>query len=33
MTFDRGGIGRRIADGKRECDFVWELRVQPEPPV
>jgi hypothetical protein len=33
MTFDRGGIGRRIADGKRECDFVWELRVRPEPPV
>jgi len=33
MTFDRGGIGRRIADGKRECDFFWELRVQPEPPV
>jgi hypothetical protein len=26
MTFDRGGIGRRIADGKRECNFVWELR-------
>ena len=26
MTFDRGGIGQRIADGKRECNFVWELR-------
>ena len=26
MTFDRGGIGRRIADGKHECNFVWELR-------
>ncbi len=26
MTFDRGGMGRRIADGKRECNFVWELR-------
>ncbi len=26
MTFDRGGIGRRIADGKRQCNFVWELR-------
>jgi hypothetical protein len=25
MTFDRGGIGHRIADGKRECNFVWEL--------
>lgn len=33
MTFDRGGTGRRIADGKRECNFVWELRRQPEPPV
>jgi L-2-amino-thiazoline-4-carboxylic acid hydrolase len=26
MKFDRGGIGQRIADGKRECKFVWELR-------
>lgn len=26
MTFDRGGVGRRIADGRRECNFVWELR-------
>ena len=26
MTLDRAGIGRRIADGKRECNFVWELR-------
>ncbi|MBI1772997.1 MAG: L-2-amino-thiazoline-4-carboxylic acid hydrolase [Burkholderiales bacterium] len=26
MTFDRGGVGRRIADGKSECNFVWELR-------
>ncbi len=26
MTFDRGGIGCRIADCKRECNFVWELR-------
>ncbi len=26
MTFDRGGLGRRIADGQRECNFVWELR-------
>jgi hypothetical protein len=26
MMFDRGGIGHRIADGKRECKFVWELR-------
>jgi len=25
MTFDRGGVGHRIADGKRECNFVWEL--------
>ena len=26
MTFDRGGIGRRIADGRGECNFIWELR-------
>lgn len=26
MTFDRGGVGRRIADGKRECNFIWEFR-------
>lgn len=26
MTFDRGDVGRRIADGKRECNFIWELR-------
>ena len=25
MTFDRGLLGGRIADGKRECYFVWEL--------
>ena len=25
MTFDRGLLGGRIADGKRECNFVWEL--------
>lgn len=26
MTFDRGGVGQRIADGKHECKFVWEMR-------
>lgn len=26
MIFDRGGPGLRIADGKHECKFVWELR-------
>jgi hypothetical protein len=25
-TFDRGGAGRRIADGRHECNFAWELR-------
>jgi hypothetical protein len=30
MTFDRGPSGGRIADGKHECNFVWELR-QREP--
>ena len=32
MTFDRGLLGGRIADGKRECNFVWQLRQRPEPP-
>ena len=26
MLFDRGGVGRRLADGARECRFVWEMR-------
>lgn len=26
MMFDRGGPGRRIADGRAECSFIWELR-------
>ena len=30
MTFDRGGVGRRIADGRRECNFVWDMRERPE---
>ena len=25
MTFGRGGVGRRIADGRPECNFIWEL--------
>jgi predicted ArsR family transcriptional regulator len=25
MTYQRGGPGRRIADGAKECNFVWEL--------
>lgn len=29
MMFDRGGPGRRIADGRHECNFVWELRLAP----
>ncbi|MEO6437339.1 MAG: L-2-amino-thiazoline-4-carboxylic acid hydrolase [Tepidisphaeraceae bacterium] len=33
MTFDRGPLGGRIADGKRECNFVWELRRRPDPPI
>ena len=32
MTFDRGLLGGRIADGKRECNFVWELRTRSDPP-
>ena len=31
MTFDRGLLGGRIADGKRECNFVWKLRQRPDP--
>ena len=33
MTFDRGLLGGRIADGKRECNFVWELHKRPDPPL
>ena len=25
MVFHRGGAKRRIADGARQCDFIWEL--------
>ncbi len=25
MTFDRGPLGGRIADGRHECNFVWKL--------
>ncbi len=31
MTFDRGLLGGRIADGRRECNFVWKLRQRPDP--
>jgi hypothetical protein len=24
ITFNRGGINRRIADGNADCQFVWE---------
>ena len=33
MTFDRGLLGGRIADCKRECNFVWELHTRPDPPL
>ena len=33
MTFDRGLLGGRIADGKRECNFVWKLHKLPDPPL
>jgi len=29
MIFDRGGPGKRIADGAPHCTFVWELRADP----
>ena len=25
VTFNRGGPGNRISDGKKECNFVWDL--------
>jgi hypothetical protein len=31
MMFGRGLLGGRIADGKRECNFIWELQQRPEP--
>jgi L-2-amino-thiazoline-4-carboxylic acid hydrolase len=27
IVFNRGGPNRRIADGKLECNFIWESRV------
>jgi hypothetical protein len=27
LVFDRGGPGRRIADGAKHCDFAWKLRA------
>jgi hypothetical protein len=27
IVFNRGGPNRRIADGKSECNFIWESRV------
>ena len=32
MTFDRGLLGGRIADGSRECNFVWELHQKHRSP-
>lgn len=29
MTFDRGGPGHRISDGKSECNFIWVLGKAP----
>ena len=33
MTFDRGLRGGRIADGRLECNFVWQLHTRPDPPI
>ena len=33
MSFDRGLLGGRIADGKQECNFVWQLRGRPKSPI
>ena len=32
VVFSRGGPGHRIADGKKECSFVWDLREQAAAP-
>ena len=29
MRFHRGGVGRRIADGRHECSFIWEMQRAP----
>ena len=26
LVFNRGGPGHRIADGKKECNFIWDFR-------
>jgi hypothetical protein len=26
IVFNRGGPGHRIANGAKECNFVWDLR-------
>lgn len=28
IVFNRGGPGQRIADGNKECTFVWNVRDQ-----
>ncbi len=33
MIFDRGLLGGRIADGMRECNFVWEFCTRLDPPI
>jgi len=33
MIFDRGGAGRRIADGRRERNFVWTSRESAPHPL
>lgn len=32
VIFSRGGPGHRIADGKKECNFVWELAASSTAP-
>ncbi len=29
VLFHRGGVGRRIADGASECNFIWERAPRP----
>ena len=33
MTFDRGLRGGRMADGRPECNFVWQLQTRSAPSI
>ena len=33
VVFSRGGPGNRISDGKKECNFIWDLREEGAKPL